>query len=125
MWAIVDPRQYAASRLRLLLQSAQFATPAREETGFMKYRIVTQDGGISIQIDDVLGQEAILVQKIRQCRQSAWACPSGECLNVGSIDERIEEGRVFLTLTPRPGAQLNLSGIEECLSYMLHQTVKA
>jgi hypothetical protein len=97
----------------------------REETAVMKYRILKHDSGISVQIDDVLGQEAQVVQKIRQCRQSAWACPSGECSNIGSIDERVEEGRVFLTLTPRAGTQLDLSGIEECLSYMLHQAVKA
>ena len=90
----------------------------------MKYRIMKQDNGLSVQIDDVSGQEPALLQQIRQCRQSAWACPSGECLNIGSIEERVEAGRVFLTLTARPGAQLNSSGIEECLGYMLRQVIK-
>jgi hypothetical protein len=90
----------------------------------MKYRIMKQDSGLSVQIDDVSGQEQAVVQQIRQCRQSAWACPSGECLNIGSIEERVEAGRVFLTLTARPGAQLNSSGIEECLGYMLPQGIK-
>ena len=97
----------------------------REEADLMKYHILKQDNRLSVQIDDVSGREAALVEKIRQCRQSAWACPSGECLNIGSIEERIEEGRVLLTFIPRPDAQLNSSGIEECLRYMLHEPVKA
>ena len=59
------------------------------------------------------------MQQIRECRQSAWACPSAECLNIGSIKARVEDGRIFLTLTPRIGVQLGLSGIEECLRYVL------
>jgi hypothetical protein len=90
----------------------------------MKYRITKQDNGLSVQIDDVSGREPALLQQIRQCRQSAWACPSGECLNIGSIEERVEDGRIYLTLTPRLGAQLNSSGIEECLGYMLRQVIK-
>lgn len=90
----------------------------------MKYRITKQDTGLSVQIDDVSGQESALLLQIRQCRQSAWACPSGECLNIGSIEERVEDGRIVLTRTPRPGAQLDLSGIEECMSYMLRPVTK-
>jgi len=60
-----------------------------------------------------------LVKAIQRCRQSAWACPSGECMNIENIAQRVEPGRVSLTLTPRPGARLDPSGIEECLRYML------
>ena len=86
----------------------------------MKCRITKQGSGLSVEIDDVSGQEPAVLQQIRQCRPSAWACPSGECRNIGSIEEHVEEGRIVLTLTPRPGAQLDPSGIEECLGYMLH-----
>jgi hypothetical protein len=88
----------------------------------MNFSITKQDSGLGVQIDDVSGQEQAVVQQILQCRQSAWACPSGECLNIGSIEKRVEAGRVFLTLTARPGAELNASGIEECLGYMLRQS---
>ena len=90
----------------------------------MKYRITKQDEGLSVQIDDVSGQEPAVLQQIRQCRQSAWACPSGACLNIGSIEERVEKGRIVLTLIPRPGAQLDPGGIEECLGYMLRPVMK-
>ena len=43
----------------------------REKAGFMRYRIMKQNHGLSVQIDDVLGQVRPLSQQIRQCRQSA------------------------------------------------------
>ena len=91
----------------------------------MKYHIQKQDTGISIRIDDVAGQEQTILEAIRQCRkQSAWACPSAECGNIGSMEERAEGGSVFLILAPRPGTQLDPSGIEECMRYMLHDAIK-
>ncbi len=91
----------------------------------MRYHIEKLETGISIRIDDVAGQEQAVLETIRQCRrQSVWACPSGECQNIGSMKERAEGGSVFLTLTPTPGAEIALTGIDECLRYVLHQAVK-
>jgi len=90
----------------------------------MKYSITKQGDRFSVRIDDVSGQEQTIREEIGSCRQSAWACPSGECRNVGSIEERVEGGSIFLTLAPRPGASIDRSGIEECLGYMLRQAVK-
>ncbi len=91
----------------------------------MKYHIESNAAGLNIRIDAMAGQEQALVEAIRQCRQSAWACPSGECMNIGKIEERTQDGSVFLTLTARPGAQLSAVGIKECLGYMLAQAVKS
>ena len=90
----------------------------------MKYSITSQHQAYIVRIDDVSGQKEPLLEAIRRCRQSAWACPSGECQNIGAIEERTEGRSVFLTLTPRPGVELDLSGIEECLRYMLSQATK-
>jgi hypothetical protein len=85
----------------------------------MKYQVEKQGTNISVRIDDVAGREQTLIQAIRLCRQSAWACPSGECQNIGTIEERAEGGSVFLTFVPRPGAQIDPSGLEICLRYIL------
>ena len=91
----------------------------------MKYRIEKLETGIGIRIYDVAGQEQAVLATIRQCRrQGIWACPSGECQNIGSMEERAEGGSVFLTLTPTPGATIDPSGIDECLRYVLHQAIK-
>jgi hypothetical protein len=90
----------------------------------MKFNIQNQGAGLTIRIEEVAGQEQTLVEAIRQCRKSAWACPSGECMNAADIVEHVEQGSVVLTITPRPDAQLDPSGIEQCLRYMLPQAVK-
>ena len=90
----------------------------------MKFHIEKQDTGLSIRIEEVAGQEQALVEAIRECRKTAWACPSGECLNVETIGERVGQGCVYFTLTPRPGAVLDPAGIEQCLRYTLPQAVK-
>lgn len=93
--------------------------------GPMKYCIEKQGAGISIRIDDIAGEERTVLQAIRQCRHSAWACQSGECLNIATMEEHTGDGSVILTLIPRPGGKINPSGIEACLRYMLHKAVKA
>ena len=90
----------------------------------MRYSIREGEGRLVLKIDEVRGHERALVDKIRECRLSAWACPSGACLNIGSIEERIEGGTVFLTLTPRHQMTLDRVGVAECLQYMLAQVVE-
>jgi hypothetical protein len=85
----------------------------------MKLSIESRDGGCIVRIDGVQGQEETLLNAIRLCRQSAWACQSGECVNIASIAERVDERGVTLTLQPRDGTRLNASGIAGCLRYML------
>ena len=82
------------------------------------------DGRISIRIEGLPGNESALLDALAHCRKSAWACPSGECLNVESTETRSAEGCVFMTLRPRTGAQLDLKAMEECLRYTLHQAVR-
>ena len=90
----------------------------------MKFRIEKRDAGLEVRIDEVAEQEQALVEAIRRCRQSAWACPSGECMKIESIAERVADASVVLTLTARPGVELDPSGIEQCLRYMLPQAAK-
>ncbi|MDH4189231.1 MAG: hypothetical protein OEW21_03360 [Betaproteobacteria bacterium] len=85
----------------------------------MEIRIENVAAGLSVRIDGVAGREQALLERIRGCRQGAWACPSGECMNIGTMEGRAEDGEVILTLSPRPGAQLSVRGIEQCLRYSL------
>ena len=71
-----------------------------------------------IRIDDVAGQEQSIAETIRKCRNNSRACPSGECRNIESIEERTEEGSVVLTIKARANSQLSYSGMEECLRSM-------
>jgi hypothetical protein len=90
----------------------------------MKLQIETVATGLNVRIDDTKGHAQMLVERIRHCRKTAWACPSGECAKIGGMEDTIGEGRILLTLTPRPGEQLNAAAMEECLGYMLHPYLK-
>ncbi len=87
----------------------------------MKLRIEKRDTGLEVRIDDIAGQERAVIDAIHRCRQSAWACTSGECVNIESITERVADGCAFLAITAKPGTEPDLSGIEQCLRYMLPQ----
>lgn len=90
----------------------------------MKHQVEKRGADVTIQIEDVAGREQVLLEAIRSCRQGAWACQSGECVNIGEMSERVDDGRVFLTLTPKPGAHIDPAGIEVCLRYMLRSREK-
>ncbi len=85
----------------------------------MEFRIEKLDAGLRIHIEDAAGREQALVEAIRRCRQSAWACPSGECVNIETIAERVEQGAVagtsaftpseVLPPAPLPGGGLALA----------------
>lgn len=90
----------------------------------MSLEIEKAAAGLRVRISDVAGREHALLERIRSCRQSAWACPSGECMSIASMDEQPGEGSIVLTLTPRPGDELSPAGIEQCLRYMLQEFIK-
>jgi hypothetical protein len=88
----------------------------------MELRVDKVPSGLRVDIDGVAGHEQALLERIRACRQGAWACPSGECMNIGTMEEHAQEGHIVLMLAPRPGAQLSATGIEQCLRYTLQAT---
>ena len=85
----------------------------------MRYQVEKQGADVIVRIDDVAGRERALIDAIHLCRQSAWACQSGECCNIGAIEEHVEGGSVVLKLIPRSGVEVNPRGIEICLRYTL------
>lgn len=89
----------------------------------MGFQIESVGTDLTVRIDGVEGRELGVLEKIRDCRKSAWACPSGECIRIGEMQERSGVGYVVLTLTPRPGERLSRTGIEQCLRYMLREFV--
>lgn len=91
----------------------------------MRYLIDSDGAGLSVRIDDVPGRKQSILEGIDRCRQSAWACPSGECMNVEAIEGRCAGGSVFLVFSAKPGMQLSAVGVEQCLGYLLAQAAKA
>lgn len=98
---------------------------ARAEGGAVRFHVEERDRGLEIRIEELAGREEDVLQAVRECRKhSAWACPSGECVNIASIDAERSHGTVLLHLTPRPGEKLSGAAIQECLRYILDQPAK-
>jgi hypothetical protein len=91
----------------------------------MKLHIERQGPALSVRIDEAPGQAQALLDAVRRCRQSAWACQLGDCLKVASIADRIDGDTVYLTLTPRPGVELDAVAIGQCLRLVLPAAAKA
>jgi len=86
----------------------------------MKLRIERAATGLNVYVDEMAGLEATFVDKVRRCHETAWLCPSGECQKIGSMENRVGPGSLFLGLTPKPGEELSAARIKECMGYMLH-----
>ncbi len=98
----------------------------------MKLHVEKQDGGLRIRIEYLEGREHGALEAVRvleamaECRKrSSWACPSGECVNIGTMDAKADDGAVLLTLAPRAGEELSEPAIEECLRYMLDLSIRS
>ena len=85
----------------------------------MELRVENVPTGLRVDIDGAAGREEVLLERIRGCRHGSWACPSGECVNIGTMDISAQDGHIVLMLAPRAGAQLSAPGVEQCLRYTL------
>ena len=90
----------------------------------MKYQIEQQGHKVVIHFAELDGQEQTVIEAIRRCRQSAWACPSGECMQIAELETNSDQQGVCITMTPRPDVELNLASIRECLAYQLPKAAK-
>ena len=91
----------------------------------MKYHMEESDTGLRIFIEGIpAGQEQVLVETLRECRKSAWACQSGECQNIGAMDVTSADGVVSVTFSQAAGEKLNARAIEQCLRFTLPKAVR-
>lgn len=91
----------------------------------MKYHIEKQGSGIIIRFEQLDGQAQAVIDAIGRCRQSAWACPSGECTRVGLMETCADGDGLAVSLKPHPDGDLNIASIGECLKYQLPKEIQA
>lgn len=90
----------------------------------MRLHIDRQGPALGVRIEEADGQAQGLLEAVRRCRQSAWACRLGDCMKVASITERVDGDTVCLTLTPRPGVELDAVAVGQCLRLVLPAAVQ-
>lgn len=89
----------------------------------MKYHIEQQDAEVVIHFEQLGGKAREVIEAVSRCRQSAWACPSGECLKIAQMETCADGDTLAVRLKPRANAELSLSSLGECLEYQLPKEI--
>jgi len=90
----------------------------------MKYHIEQRGDEVVISFDQLDGQAQATIEAIGRCRQSAWACSSGECMKIAGMETCAEGDAVALRLKPHPDAPLSVVSLGECLKYHLPKDIQ-
>ena len=90
----------------------------------MKYHIEKQGNEVVIRFEKLGDQAQAVVAAMGRCRQSAWACPSGECMKIAGMETCAEGDAVALRLKPHPDAPLSVVSLGECLKYHLPKDIQ-
>ena len=89
----------------------------------MKFNIEKQGNEVVIRFEHLEGQVQEVIDAIGRCRQSAWACPSGECMKIATMETAADGSSLAVRLLPRPDAELSVTSLGECLKYQLPKAI--
>ena len=89
----------------------------------MKYHIEKQGDEVVISFDQQDEQAQVMIEAIGRCRQSAWACSSGECMKIADMETCTHGDELAVRLKPRGKSALSVAGVGECLKYQLPREI--
>jgi hypothetical protein len=90
----------------------------------MKYHIEQQGNEVVIRFEKLGSHAETVVAAMGRCRQSAWACPSGECMKIATMETSGDGDALAVRLKPRSDSQLSVAGLGECLKYQLPKEIQ-
>jgi len=90
----------------------------------MKYHIEQQGKDVVIRFEKLGNQAEAVVAAMGRCRQSAWACPSGECMKIASMETSGDGEALAVKLKPRGDSELSVASLGECLKYQLPKDIQ-
>ena len=90
----------------------------------MKYHIEKQGKEVVIRYEQLGDQAQAVTAAMGRCRQSAWACPSGECMKIAGMETCADGEALVVTMKPRPDAELSVASLGECLKYQLPKDIQ-
>lgn len=90
----------------------------------MKYRIEKRGREIVIRFEKLEGQAQAVIDAIGRCRNSAGACPSGECIRIALMETCVDGEGLAVSLKPQPDGDLSIASIGECLKYQLPKEIR-
>ncbi|MCX7155478.1 MAG: hypothetical protein NTW45_03435 [Rhodocyclales bacterium] len=90
----------------------------------MKYHIEKQGNEVVIRFEKLGSQAEAVIAAMGRCRQSAWACPSGECMKIAGMETSGDGDALAVRLKPRSDSELSIAGLGECLKYQLPREIQ-
>jgi hypothetical protein len=81
------------------------------------YTISTDGSSVAIQLTDVAGRQAELLEAFGECQEGRCSCPTDEYLKVAAMDVRPTGDRIAIRLEAKPGTSLDATEIAACLDY--------
>jgi hypothetical protein len=82
-----------------------------------KYTITAKGSLVAIELTEVAGRQAELLEAFGECQEGRCSCPTGEYLKVAAMDVQPAEDRIAIRLQAKPGTSLDTAEIAACLAY--------
>lgn len=82
-----------------------------------RYRIDKDAAIVSIELTEVAGHDAELIEAFGECQQGRCSCPTDEYEKVATMDVRSDGDRIAIRLEAKPGQRFDTSAIAACLDY--------
>ena len=81
------------------------------------YAIHEDDSSVAIEITEVAGRQAELLEAFGECQEGRCSCPTDEYLKVATMEVQPAEDRIAIKLQAKPGTILDTAEIAACLDY--------
>jgi hypothetical protein len=82
-----------------------------------KYTIDTDGSSVAIELTEVAGRQAGLLEAFGECQEGRCSCPTDEYRKVATMDVRPTGDRIAIRLEEKPRMSLDASEIAACLDY--------
>ena len=82
-----------------------------------KYTISATGSSVAIELTEVAGRQAELLEAFGECQEGRCSCPTDEYLKVATMEVQPSEDRIAITLQAKPGTRLDPAEIAACLAY--------
>jgi hypothetical protein len=86
-----------------------------------RYRIEESEAAVSIELTELAGRQAALLEAFRECQEGRCTCPTEEYRKVASMDVHAEADRIAIRLGSKAGECLDSSEINACLDHTVRK----
>ena len=89
-----------------------------------RYQVEEDASTVSIEVTDVAGHEAELMQAFGECQSGQCSCPTNEYDKLAAMQVQQSRGAIKILLEPKPGETLDTVAIGACLEYTTSKVAK-